>query len=93
MISQTGSRGRHGYGTQYKIAVSPEMIGRNVDDKWWKTIVEAKISHLASSSGTTFPTPNSGMLKHLRKTLEETNRMTHGKIMLDYKNCEKSNLI
>ncbi|MDR3782818.1 MAG: AAA family ATPase [Candidatus Nitrosotalea sp.] len=76
VISQTGSRGRHGYGTQYKLAVSPEMIGRNVDDKWWKTIVEAKISHLASSSGTTFPAPNSGMLKHLRKTLEETNRMT-----------------
>jgi archaeal cell division control protein 6 len=29
--SQTVSKGRHGYGTQYKLAVSSDMIGRNVN--------------------------------------------------------------
>jgi len=27
-VSQTSSKGRHGYGTQYKLTVSPEMVGK-----------------------------------------------------------------
>ena len=42
MVSQTSSRGRHGYGTQYKLTVSPEMIGEVCFPDWWKKLVDRK---------------------------------------------------
>ncbi len=41
-VSQTSSKGRHGYGTQYKLTVSPEMIGQICFPDWWKNLVERK---------------------------------------------------
>lgn len=46
--SQTGSKGRHGYGTQYKLLISPEMIGKACFDEWWKSVVKQKIEHEAA---------------------------------------------
>jgi cell division control protein 6 len=28
VVSHTSSKGRHGYGTQYKLVVSPEIVGK-----------------------------------------------------------------
>lgn len=45
VMSQTSSKGRHGYGTQYKLAVSPEMVGMTAFPEWWKSVEKAKINH------------------------------------------------
>ncbi|HSB57678.1 MAG TPA: AAA family ATPase [Nitrosopumilaceae archaeon] len=45
VVSQTGSKGRHGYGTQYKLVVSPDVIGKTAFAEWWKNLVEAKRKH------------------------------------------------
>jgi len=47
-VSQTGSRGRHGYGSQYKLLVAPEIIGRACSLKWWKNIEKKKIEIVTS---------------------------------------------
>jgi cell division control protein 6 len=44
-VSQTSSRGRHGYGTQYKLTISPEMVGITASPEWWKTLVKRKLEH------------------------------------------------
>jgi len=41
-ISQTSSKGRRGYGTQYKLETSPETIGMNCFPKYWRSMVKAK---------------------------------------------------
>ncbi|HEX5457840.1 MAG TPA: AAA family ATPase [Candidatus Nitrosotalea sp.] len=51
VVSQTSSRGRHGYGSLYKIIVSPEMVGRAVSVEWWDGIVKAKLEHDGVTSG------------------------------------------
>lgn len=43
VVSSTISKGRHGYGTQYKLKVSPEMAGLAISEEWWKGIVKNKI--------------------------------------------------
>lgn len=43
--SQTISKGRHGYGTQYRLRFSPEMIGPLVSEEWWKATLESKRKH------------------------------------------------
>jgi archaeal cell division control protein 6 len=46
VVSHTSSKGRHGYGTQYKLAVSPEMIGKVCGSpEWWDNVVEMKRQH------------------------------------------------
>lgn len=47
VISHTSSKGRQGYGTQYKLVVPPEVIGKvcSASDDWWNTIVERKKKH------------------------------------------------
>lgn len=42
--SQTLSKGRHGYGTQYKLTVSPDVVGKTCFPDWWKTVVKKKES-------------------------------------------------
>ena len=42
-VSTTGSRGRHGYGTQYKLLVEPEHAGTACFGRdWWQYISEMK---------------------------------------------------
>lgn len=48
VISQTSSKGRHGYGTQYKLVISPEMVGKAISEKWWNGLVAAKLNHEAA---------------------------------------------
>jgi cell division control protein 6 len=44
-VSLTSSKGRHGYGTQYKLTVSPEIAGKICFPKGWKNLVEIKAEH------------------------------------------------
>ena len=53
VISHTSSKGRHGYGTQYKLVVPPEAIGKVCFPDWWNDLVQRKLQHnkrAASSS-------------------------------------------
>jgi archaeal cell division control protein 6 len=46
VISHTSSKGRHGYGTQYKLVVSPEIVGKICGSpEWWKNIEQRKTQH------------------------------------------------
>jgi len=45
LTSQTGSKGRHGYGTQFKLLVSPEQVGESCFGEWWDDIVKQKTEH------------------------------------------------
>ncbi|MGI0102948.1 MAG: hypothetical protein ACREA7_10210, partial [Nitrosotalea sp.] len=45
LISQESSRGRRGYGKQYKLTVSPREIGPKMDYTWWHGMVKAKKIH------------------------------------------------
>jgi archaeal cell division control protein 6 len=45
VISHTSSKGRHGYGTQYKLVVPPEVIGKVCFPDWWNDLVQIKIQH------------------------------------------------
>jgi cell division control protein 6 len=51
VTSHTSSKGRHGYGTQYKLVVPPEAIGKVCFPDWWSDIVQRKIQHDKSVSG------------------------------------------
>jgi hypothetical protein len=45
VASHTSSKGRHGYGTEYKL-VLPERIGRaRASPEWWSQIVQMKTEH------------------------------------------------
>ena len=41
-VSQTISKGRHGYGSQFKLTVDPTLIGNSCFPDWWPSIVEFK---------------------------------------------------
>jgi cell division control protein 6 len=45
VISHTSSKGRHGYGSQYKLVVPPEAIGKACFSDWWTELVQKKIQH------------------------------------------------
>lgn len=45
VISQTLSSGRHGYGKQYRLHVSPVIIGSTCFPDWWKNIEKRKYKH------------------------------------------------
>jgi len=40
--SRTISKGRRGYGNEYKLKLSPKLVGPYVAEKWWKGILEQK---------------------------------------------------
>ncbi|CUR50895.1 Cell division control protein 6 family protein [Nitrosotalea devaniterrae] len=44
-VSQTGSKGRHGYGTQHKLTVDPEIIVNTIIPSMWKNLAENKARH------------------------------------------------
>jgi cell division control protein 6 len=50
VISHTSSKGRHGYGTQYKLVVPPEAIGKVCFPDWWAGLVQRKVHHDNSAS-------------------------------------------
>ncbi|HYZ59295.1 MAG TPA: hypothetical protein VE544_06515, partial [Nitrososphaeraceae archaeon] len=50
VISHTSSKGRHGYGTQYKLVVPPEAIGKVCFPDWWSDLVQRKTQHDNSAS-------------------------------------------
>jgi cell division control protein 6 len=50
VISYTSSKGRHGYGTQYKLVVPPEAVGKVCFPDWWNDLVQRKIQHDNSAS-------------------------------------------
>src|SRR5919112_1105375 len=50
VISHTSSKGRHGYGTQYKLVVPPEIIGKVCFPDWWSNLVKLQIQHDHDSS-------------------------------------------
>ena len=63
--SKTISKGRHGYGNEYKLKLSPKLVGPYVDEKWWKSIMEQKtIRDRAEQSLPTFG--NSSFEKSLK---------------------------
>ncbi|KAF6248028.1 hypothetical protein C6990_00880 [Nitrosopumilus sp. b3] len=41
-VSKTESRGRHGYGSQFKLSVDPDLIGNSCFPDWWPSVVESK---------------------------------------------------
>jgi len=44
-VSQTISKGRHGYGSQFKLTVDPMLIGNSCFSEWWMNLVRTKASH------------------------------------------------
>jgi cell division control protein 6 len=50
VTSHTSSKGRHGYGTQYKLVVPPEAIGKVCFPDWWSDLVHRKLQHDKSAS-------------------------------------------
>jgi len=50
VTSHTSSKGRHGYGTQYKLVVPPEAIGKVCFPDWWSDLVQRKIQHDKNAS-------------------------------------------
>lgn len=43
--SHTLSRGRQGYGTEYRLRFSPDMIGPLISKEWWNSVTETKRNH------------------------------------------------
>ncbi|MBI3638990.1 MAG: AAA family ATPase [Thaumarchaeota archaeon] len=77
VTSQTSSKGRHGYGSSYKLVVSPEMVGIAISKEWWKGIVKAKLEHdFAVSSKKTRIGSRSRPLNNLLATMEQNNELT-----------------
>lgn len=60
VVSQTSSKGRHGYGTQYRLTVSPDIVGRAISKEWWDGVI---LNKKASDS-----------LEELQKTFQGTKR-------------------
>lgn len=44
LVSRAYSRGRHGYGKEYKLKVSPDLIGNSIDKDWFSGIIHKKQS-------------------------------------------------
>jgi cell division control protein 6 len=42
VVSQNISKGRHGYGSHYRLTVSPETVGMTCFPEWWKSVVQSK---------------------------------------------------
>jgi cell division control protein 6 len=82
VISQTSSHGRHGYGTQYKLVVSPEMVGMAAFPEWWKGIVKAKLEHEYAQNykGLSFGR-KPGAFDGLLKTMSENNKLAWKKYL------------
>lgn len=76
VISQTSSKGRRGYGSQYKLTASPEIVGRAISEEWWNGIVKAKQEHESFTpvSGFGFDSPMAKGFDNIGKMLNKTER-------------------
>jgi len=77
-VSQTISKGRHGYGSQFKLTVDPELIGNTCFSDWWSNLVKVKTSHNASKKSQdllSFGKRTSG-LSNWYKAMNSTNNDT-----------------
>jgi cell division control protein 6 len=63
VISHTSSKGRHGYGTQYKLVVPPEAIGKVCFPDWRSDLVQKKMQHDNSASSIFNPKNYSTLFK------------------------------
>jgi cell division control protein 6 len=45
VVSSTESRGLSGYGTRYRLVMSPELVGSACFPEWWKDLEEKKKRH------------------------------------------------
>ena len=66
VISHTSSKGRHGYGTQYKLVIPPEAIGKVCFPDWWSDLVQRKIRHDKSASSILNPKNYSSLFNNKR---------------------------
>jgi cell division control protein 6 len=77
VISQTSSKGRKGYGTQYKLVIPPDVVGTTCFPDFWKSIVAKKIAHDAEEEQKKYrirPKSNLFGLQNLTRTLDLTNQ-------------------
>jgi len=42
LVSRAYSRGRHGYGREYKLKISPELVGKAVNEEFLNSLIEQK---------------------------------------------------
>jgi len=42
LVSRAYSKGRHGYGREYKLKISPELVGKSVDEEFLNSLMEQK---------------------------------------------------
>ncbi len=73
VVSKTGSKGRHGFGTQYKLAISPEMVGNTISGEVWKDVVRRKKEHLDKAP--TFSFVKNPALRALQKTNDNLEKL------------------
>ena len=45
VTSHTSSKGRKGYGTQFKLVVPPDVIGKVCFPAWWSGLIQRKLQH------------------------------------------------
>lgn len=57
ITSRTLSRGRNGYGTEYKLKLSPDMVGPLVDKEWWEGQIKNKMVKEVSAELTKLYSP------------------------------------
>ena len=58
VTARTLSRGRYGYGTEYKLKLSPEMVGPVIEKEWWENQIKIK--------------ENNDKMKELEKSLKSS---------------------
>lgn len=88
-VSNTGSKGRGGYGTQYKLTVSPEMIGKTCFAEWWAGVEKRKKEHqIEKKSLKTKKQMHAGPGRHL-KSLDNILENLYEKSWSDFSGLDK----
>jgi archaeal cell division control protein 6 len=72
VISHTTSKGRHGYGTEYKLIVPPEVIGNICSPDWWTKLEQRKKKHDAKQDFDDAFTSGQGGGRHRRRKNSST---------------------
>jgi archaeal cell division control protein 6 len=81
VVSHTSSKGRRGYGTQYKLVVSPEIVGKICGSpEWWDNVVQRKREHDRHEASASIFRPKRGRKSsgsYLNAVVEEHLRSTN----------------
>lgn len=79
-VSQTSSKGRHGYGTQFKLTIPPEMVGKACFPEWWENLAMQKTEHEQKQQHMKFQKSiyfgKSRALSNLQKSIESREKRT-----------------